>query len=201
MGRGVDCALQDCYLTRNSSAGSTKDRRRTTHFGWSGFTEEPHERQISIPMCASTHSQHNPSTMAGAAMVNGIDFPPCFIEEGVHINTEYYIRMLEDVYLPHFMAQTRRAGGRRTSANSIFTLGKSGKWHLATVNSRPKLELRAMIVRAVSALDPEATEKACTTGFIHRCLASVRARGGHFEHRQRVDQVTCTRVFSGVVPE
>ena len=40
-----------------------------------------------------------------------------------------------------------------------------------------------MIVRRMSALDPEAAEKACTTGFIHRCLACVRARGGHFEHR------------------
>ena len=46
-----------------------------------------------------------------------------------------------------------------------------------------QLELRATIVRTVSALDPEAAEKARTTGFIHRCLACVRARGGLFEHR------------------
>ena len=45
-----------------------------------------------------------------------------------------------------------------------------------------QLELRAMIVRAVSAHDPEAAEKACTTGFSHRCLACVRAKGDHFEH-------------------
>ena len=51
------------------------------------------------------HSQPNPSTVVGAAMVNGIVFPPCFIEEGVRINTECYIRMLDDVYLPHCMAR------------------------------------------------------------------------------------------------
>ena len=45
-----------------------------------------------------------------------------------------------------------------------------------------QLDLRAMIARVVSALDPEAAEKACTTGFIHRCLACVCALGGHFEH-------------------
>ena len=33
-------------------------------------------------------------------MVNGIVFPPCFLEEGVRIDTECYIRILEDVYLP-----------------------------------------------------------------------------------------------------
>ena len=46
-----------------------------------------------------------------------------------------------------------------------------------------QMELCAMIVRTMFDLDPEAAEKACTTGFIHRCLACVRARGGHFEHR------------------
>ena len=46
-----------------------------------------------------------------------------------------------------------------------------------------QLELRAMIVRTVSCLDPEAAEKARTTAFIRRCLACVRAKGGHFEHR------------------
>ena len=54
---------------------------------------------------------------------------------------------------------------------------------LARLEPTRFLELRAMIVRRVSVLDPEAGEKSCTTGFIHRCLACVRARGGHFEHR------------------
>ena len=45
------------------------------------------------------------------------------------------------------------------------------------------LELRAMIAHRMSDLDAIAAEKACTTGFVHRCLACVRARGGHFEHR------------------
>ena len=38
--------------------------------------------------CTDEHSQHNPGTMVGAAMVNGIVFPPCFVEEGVRINSE-----------------------------------------------------------------------------------------------------------------
>ena len=38
-----------------------------------------------------------------------------------------------------------------------------------------------MIVRAVSALDPEAAENARTTGFIRRCFACVRAKGGPFQ--------------------
>ena len=45
-----------------------------------------------------------------------------------------------------------------------------------------QLELRVTI-RAQSVSSPEAAEKARTTGFIHRCLACVRARGGLFEHR------------------
>ena len=40
-------------------------------------------------MCTNEHSQRNPGTTVGAAMVNGIVFPPCFIEEGVRINTEF----------------------------------------------------------------------------------------------------------------
>ena len=39
---------------RNSSAGATKDPRRTAPFWWSWSTEGLHERQISIPTCAST---------------------------------------------------------------------------------------------------------------------------------------------------
>ena len=38
-------------------------------------------------------------------MVNGIVFPPCFIEEGVRINTECNMRMLDDVCIPHCMAR------------------------------------------------------------------------------------------------
>ena len=40
-----------------------------------------------------------------------------------------------------------------------------------------------MIVCTLFDLDPEATEQAWTTGFIRRCLACVRAKGGHFGHR------------------
>ena len=43
--------------------------------------------------------------MVGAAMENGIVFPPCFIEEGVRINAECYIRMLDDVYPPQCLAR------------------------------------------------------------------------------------------------
>ena len=46
-----------------------------------------------------------PGTMVGAAMVSGIVFPPCFMEEGVRINTGSHIRMLDDVCLPHCMAR------------------------------------------------------------------------------------------------
>ena len=51
-------------------------------------------------VCINEYSQRNPCTIVGAAMVNGIVFQPCFIEEGVRINTECY-----DVYLPHCMAR------------------------------------------------------------------------------------------------
>ena len=56
-------------------------------------------------MCINVHSWRNPGTVVGAAMVNGIVFHPCFIEEGVRINHECYIRMLDDVYLLHCMAR------------------------------------------------------------------------------------------------
>ena len=56
------------------------------------------------------------------------------------------------------------------------------EWETA-LGDRQFTSLRAMIVRTLSALDTEAAEKACTTGFIHRCLACVRAGGGHFEQR------------------
>ena len=55
----------------------------------------------------------------------------------------------------------------------------NGTWSLSFTS---QLELRS-IVRAMSDLDPDAAEKACTTGFTHKCLACVRTRGGHFEHR------------------
>ena len=59
------------------------------------------------------------------------------------------------------------------------------EWETALVERQftSQLELRAMIVRTMSCLDPEAAEKACTVGFIRRCLACVRAKGGHFGHR------------------
>ena len=56
-------------------------------------------------MCINEHSQRNPGAMVGVAMVNGIVFPPCFIEQDVRFNTDCYIRMLDDVYLPHCMAR------------------------------------------------------------------------------------------------
>ena len=43
--------------------------------------------------------------------------------------------------------------------------------------------LRAMIVRTMSSLDPDAAQKDCIAKFIHRCLACMRARGDHFAHR------------------
>ena len=45
-------------------------------------------------VCINEHSQRNPGTIVGAAMVNGIVIPPCFIGEGVRTNTD----------LPHCMA-------------------------------------------------------------------------------------------------
>ena len=169
-------------------------------------------------VCINEHSQRNPGTMVGAAMVNGIVFPPCFIEEGVRINTECYIRMLDDVYFAtlhgapwHRHVELVVAGrqrpithtSRRTKAflkeREIqlltwppcspdlspldFHLWQEWETALGDRQFTSQLELRAMIVRTLSALDPEAAEKACTTGFFHRCLACVRARGGHFEHR------------------
>ena len=52
--------------------------------------DDRHDRQISIRR---------------PAIVNGIELPPCFIEEGIRINTRCYIRMLDDVYLPHCVAR------------------------------------------------------------------------------------------------
>ena len=169
--------------------------------------------------CINEQSQRNPGTMVGAAMVNGIVFPPCFIEEGVRVNAECYIRMLEDVYLPHCMARlgtdtsswwwqednAPSHTSRRTKAflkeREIqlltwpqcspdlspldFHLWQEWETALGDRQFTSQLELRAMVVRTMSALEPETAEKACTTGFIRRCLACVRAKGGHFEHRLR----------------
>ena len=167
-------------------------------------------------VCINEHSQRNP---------DGIVLPPCLIEEGVRINTDCYIRMLDDVYLPHCMARlgTDTSSWRWQEGNAPSHTSRRTKaflkeheiqlltclpcspdlspldfhlwqeWETAVGDRQvtSQLELRAMIVRTLSALDPEAAEKACTTG--HRCLACVRARGGHFEHR------LCTRFFYGLV--
>ena len=124
------------------------------------------------------HSQRNPGTMVGAAMVNGTVFPPCFIEEGVLVNTECCIRMLDNVYLPHCMARL----GTDTSSrwwqkdNNFCEGAQNPVSHVASVLARLESirfsplarvetaladrqftsQLRATIVRAVSALDPEA---------------------------------------------
>ena len=150
-------------------------------------------------------------------MVNSIVFPPCFIEEGVRINTECYIRMLDDVYLPHCMArlgtdtsswwwqednapshtsQRTRAFLKEREIQLLtlppcspdlnpldFHLWQEWETALGERQFQSQLEMRAKIVRTLSALDPEAAEKARTSGFIHRCLACVPARDGHFEHR------------------
>ena len=63
-----------------------------------------------------------------------------------------------------------------------FHLWQAWETALGERHFQSQLELRAMIVRTLSDLDPEATEQACTTGFIHRCLACLRAGGGQFEH-------------------
>ena len=53
------------------------------------------QADLDPDVCINEHSQRNPGTMMGAAMANGIVFPPCFIEEGVRINAECYSRMLD----------------------------------------------------------------------------------------------------------
>ena len=58
-----------------------------------------------------------------------------------------------------------------------------------------QLELRAMVVKTVSALDPEAAEKACTTVFIHRCLVCVRQRRP-FRAPLVMDQLMCAFFWS-----
>ena len=77
------------------------------------------------------------------------------------------------------------------SKQGVFEGARNPAPHVASMLARPQptrfsplaLELRAMIAHRMSDLDAIAAEKACTTGFVHRCLACVRARGGHFEHR------------------
>ena len=135
-----------------------------------------------------------------------VGVPPCFIEKGVRISTECCIRMLDDVYLPHCMARLGTVARRRRlithqpTHQGVFEGARHPAPHVASVLARlestrfsllarvgnstvgerqfqSQLESGAMIVRAMPALDPEAADKACTTGFIHRCLACVRARG------------------------
>ena len=55
-----------------------------------------------------------------------------------------------------------------------FHLWQEGETALGERQFQSQLELRAMIVRTMSDLDPIAAEKACTNWFIHRCLALVR---------------------------
>ena len=151
-------------------------------------------------MCIHEHSQRKPGTMVGAAMVNGIVFPPCFIEEGVRTNAECYIRMLDDVYLPHCMARfgTDTSGwwwqednapshtSRRTKAFLKDRDIQLLTWPPCSPDLSPldfhlwqawetALGERQFVERTLSDLDPEAAEKACTSGCVHRCLACVRA--------------------------
>ena len=157
--------------------------------------------------------------MVGAAMVNGIVFPPCSIEEGVRINTDCYTRMLDDVYLHgtpwHRHVELVVAGRQRPITHQPAHQGILGGArhpapHVASMLARLEptrfstalgdrqftfqLVLRAMIVRTLSDLDPEATEQACTTGFIRRCLACVRQRRP-FRAPPVMDQLTWTRFF------
>ena len=128
--------------------------------------------------------------------------------------------MLEDAYLPHYMAplgtdtsswwwQEVNASSH-TSRRTITFLNKPKiqllTWSPCAPDLSPldfhlretalgarqftsQLEWRAMIVRAMSNLDPDVAEKARTTRFIHRCLACVRWTA--FD-----DQLTCTRFVS-----
>ena len=117
------------------------------------------------------------------------------------------VSSLDDMYLPHGMARLghvelvvarrQRSIAHQLAHQSVFERARNPLprgpldfhplrvWETALGDRQltSQLELRAMIVRTVSALDQEAAEKACTTGFIHRCLSCVRARGGHLEHR------------------
>ena len=126
----------------------------------------------SLDRSVALTGQRKTSLSCASGSRNGIDFPPCFIEDGVRINTACYIRMLDDMYLPHCTAHlatdtsswwwqednVQSHISRRTKA-----FLKERETALGVRQFTSQLELRAMIVRT--------------------CLTSVRARGGHFEHR------------------
>ena len=106
--------------------------------------------------------------------------------------------MLDDVYLPHCVARLgtdHRAGGGEIQLLtwppcspdlSPLDFHLWQEWETALVERKfdSQLGLRTMIVRTMSiSIQKPHTEKARTPGFIHRCLACVRARGSLFEHR------------------
>ena len=82
----------------------TQPRQNSPFWVTGAHQRPPREADLDPEMCINEHSQRNPGTMVGAAMVNGMVSPPCFVEEGVRMNTERYIRILDDVYLPHCTA-------------------------------------------------------------------------------------------------
>ena len=88
-------------------------------------------------VCINEHSQRNPGTMVGAAMVNGIVFPP--LEEGVRINTECYTRMLDDVCLPHCMAR-------------LGTVTSSWLWQEDNAPSHTSRRTKALLKRDIQLL-------------------------------------------------
>ena len=66
----------------------------------------------------------------------------------------------------------------------FFTCGKHGKLRLETVNSRPNSSV--MIVRALS-------DVACTTGFIHRCLAWCAPEAARLTAENRLARLDVSR--------
>ena len=126
-------------------------------------------------------SQNSPSWVVGVhgRPTRKADLDPdvCINEIGCAHQHRCCIRMLDDVCLPHRMAEGEIQLLTRQTCSPEPTTSQ--------------LELRAMIVLTVSALDPEAAEKACTTGFIHRCLACVRQRRPS-RAPPVMDQLTCT---------
>ena len=164
--------------------------------GWS--PRETCTKDRSRSRCVHQRAQPAQPRHHGAAIVNGIVFPPCFIEEGLRI-TECYIRILNDVHLPHWTArEIQLVTWPPCSTNSSpLDFHTRQEWELALGDSQftSQLELRAMIVRTVSDLDPEATEHTCTTKFIHKYLACVRAKRRPFRAPPVMDQLTCTRFF------
>ena len=103
--------------------------------------------------------------------------------------------MLNDVYLPHYMARLGtdtsiwwwqednapiKAFLKEREIQLLtwppcspdlspldFHIWQEWETALGERQFPSQLELRAMLARAMSALDPEAAERACTTGFFH----------------------------------